>query len=203
MGKLTSYLLAESLRTRHVLSLHKFNELFKDQVTLDIRASLVKKWAAELTKLDIKVPAQAKREARLTNEKAVTDITLVARPMKLAGSSELGRSLEVSPAVKVPYLLSQEERNLVKKRLFDAGEATFKKIIKSWKEAFMRERQDGSLKTDFIIRRDERSVRLLLSSKVEGVEHETPLFYIAIEHGKLNSKVRAHDLVYLGVINGR
>lgn len=200
MSKLSTFILDENLKARHVLSLHRFNELFKDQVTLDIRAELVKRWEVELKKLGIKVSAQVKREARIANEKVVTDITLIPRPIKLVGSSELGRSLEVSPSVKIPYLLTQEERDITKKCLFDTSELVFKRMIKTWKEAFMRERADGTLKTDFIIRRDgSRSLRLLLSSKIEGVEHETPLFYISIEHGKLSSKVRSYDLVYLGV----
>jgi hypothetical protein len=198
-NKLSSFILAENLKNKHVLSLHKFKTMFKDQVTLDVRADLVKRWDSVITKLDIKVPLALKREARLKYEKAITDVTLFARPTKLYSASELGRTSEVSPAVKVPHLLSKEERNLILKQLFDASEEAFKHVIATWRDAFMRERADGTWVTDFIIRRDERSIRLLLSSKHNGVEHETPLFYVSIEHGKAGSKTRAYDMVYLGV----
>ena len=198
-NKLSSFILSENLKNKHVLALHKFKSLFKDQVTLDVRADLSKRWDSVIAKLDAKVPAKEKREARLKYEKAVTDVTLFTRPTKLYSSSELGRVTEVSPAVKVPHLLSKEERNLISKQLFDAGEEAFKAAISMWRDVFQRERFDGTWVTDFIIRRDERSVRLLLSSKHTGVEHETPLFYVSIEHGKAGSKTRAYDMVYFGV----
>ena len=198
-NKLSSFILIENLKAKHVLSLHRFKDLFKDQVTLDIRSDLFKRWDSVVTQLGIKVPSTTKREARLKYEKAVTEITLLSRPSKLYSSTELGRTSEVSPAIKIPHLLSKEERNLIVKQLFDASEEAFKHVIATWKEAFMRERFDGTWVTDFVIRRDERSIRLLLSSKHDGVEHETPLFYVSIEHGKAGSKTRAYDMVYLGV----
>lgn len=198
-NKLSSFILSETLKNKHVLSLHKFKELFKDQVTLDVRSNLLKRWDTVISKLEVKVPPAVKREARLKYEKAVTEVTLFSRPTKLYSASELGRTTEVSPAVKVPHLLSKEERNLIVKQLFAAGEETFKHVIDTWKEAFQRERADGTWVTDFKVRKDERSVRLLLSSKSEGVEHETPLFYVSIEHGKAGSKTRAYDMIYLGV----
>lgn len=198
-NKLSSFILSENLKAKHVLSLHRFKELFKDQVTLDLRSNLFKLWDSIVTKLDVKVPPATKREARLKYEKAVTEVTLLSRPTKLYSSTELGRTSEVSPAVKIPHLLSREERNLIIKRLFDESESAFKHTVATWKEAFMRERFDGTWVTDFVIRRDERSIRLLLSSKNNGVEHETPLFYVSIEHGKAGSKTRAYDMVYLGV----
>lgn len=199
MSSFSSHLLVEALRAKHVLTLHRFNELFKDQVTVDVRAALIKRWQAGIKALGLEVPEQAKREERLRSEKAVIEITLNDRPIKLGSSTELGRAAEVSPSVKVPYLHSKEERNLVKRRLFDDAEATFKVIIKGWRSAFMHERGDGQLATDFKVRRDERSVRLLLSSKDGDVEHETTIFYVSIEHGKLGSKLRSYDTVYLGV----
>lgn len=198
-NKLSSFILSENLKTRHVLSLHRFKDLFRDQVTLDVRADLSKRWGSVITKSEAKVSQAVKREARLKYEKAVTEVTLFSRPTKLYTSSELGRVSEVSPAVKVPHLLSREERNLIIKQLFDVSAEAFKHVIDTWKEAFMRERFDGSWVTDFKIRRDERSVRLLLSSKAENIEHETPIFYVSIEHGKAGSKTRAYDMVYLGV----
>lgn len=199
MANFSSHLISEALKSKHVLTLHRFNELFKDQVTVDVRAALVKRWRAGIKALGLVVPEQAAKEERIRSEKAVIEITLSDRPLKLAASTELGRMAEVAPSVKVPYLHSKEERNLVRKRLFDEAEAAFKSVIKTWREAFQHEKANGQLGTDFKIRRDERSVRLLLSSKDGDVEHETPIFYVSIEHGKLGSKLRSYDLIYLGV----
>ena len=43
------------------------------------------------------------------------------------------------------------------------------------------------------------SWRNRLTSTDKGVEHETVLYHISIEHGKIGSKVRDHDTIFLSV----
>jgi hypothetical protein len=197
MSKLSAFLLTEQLSDKQVIALHRFNELFKAQITVDVTDALVASWTKAIKQLP-KVKPAAAEEAILQNPKVLTDVTVVEKPVKLLAASELGRSTEVSPAVKLPLLLSRAERTVVINKLFDIAQDVFNKIIHDWSEAFMFERS-GRLATEFRVRRDARSVRLSLVTSSNSVEHETVVYYVAVEHGKATSKARTFDLVYMGV----
>lgn len=198
MSKLSAFILTERLNDKQVIALHRFNELFKAQVTVDITDVLVATWTKAIKQLP-KVKASTAEDAKLQNPKVLTDVTVVEKPLKLLAASELGRSTEVSPAVKVPLLLSRAERTVVTNKLFDIAQETFNKTLRDWSEAFMFERS-GRLATEFKVRRDSRAVRLSLVTSTDNVEHETIVYYVTVEHGKATSKARSYDLVYLNVM---
>ena len=145
MSKLSAFLLTERLSDKQVIALHRFNELFKAQITVDVTDALVASWTKAIKQLPRVKPAAAE-EAILQNPKVLTDVTVVERPVKLLAASELGRSTEVSPAVKLPLLLSRAERTIAINKLFDIAQDVFNKIIHDWSEAFMFERS-GRLAT--------------------------------------------------------
>lgn len=200
MSSLTTFIVAEGLKTRSVLALHTFDTLFKHQVTKDLQQRLFNAWKFTAKALKVKVDKQLAQDALFKNPKASVAIAVLEQPVKLFSSADTGRNKLVSPSVKLPLLLSDADRAIAKDALFDAAVEELQHLIHDdWIDVFTYELKSGKLKTDFKVKRDSSSVRLCLTSSDKGVEHETVLYHIAIEHGKQSSKVRDHDTIYLSV----
>lgn len=199
MSNLASFILSEGLKTRSVLALHRFDTLFKHQVTKDLQQQLYAAWKATARGLKLRVDQQAAEDATFKNPKALTEIIVTAAPTKLHSSTETGRVKQVSPAVKLPLLLSDADRAIAQDAFFDAAAEQLKKVIATFSEVFTHELKSGQAATDFKVARSQHAVRLCLSAAEKGVEHETVLYHVAIEHGKINSKVRDHDTIFLSI----
>lgn len=199
MSSLATFIVAEGLKTRSVLALHRFDTLFKHQVTKDLQQSLHAAWKATARSLKVKVDPQAAEDATFKNPKALTAIIVSDQPTKLHSSADTGRVKQVAPVVKLPLLLSDADRALAQAAFFDAAVEQLKLVIATFTEVFTHELSSGKASTDFTVKRSQHSVRLCLSALDKGVEHETVLYHVAIEHGKIGSKVRDHDTIFLSV----
>lgn len=199
MSSLASFIITESLKTRSVLALHRFDTLFKQQVTKDLQRGLYTAWKISARNLKVKIDPHAAEDAAFKNPKALLAITVSDKPIKLYTSTETGAVHQVSPSVKLPLLLSSTDLAIARTAFLDIAVEQFNEIISTWSEVFVHELKNGQAKTDFQIKRDNRSARLCLSSSDKGVEHEIVLYHISIEHGKLGSKVRDHDTIYLSI----
>jgi NDP-sugar pyrophosphorylase family protein len=186
----------EELKHRHITALHKFNELYKTHVTLDLKARLAHEWQ----KLDVKklrASQQVRDEITLIKPKSIIDLTVKTSPFKLRSATELGRTTEVSPALLIPGRFSAEQKQLSISDALDSSVIAFKALIKAWPEVFSHETSGGQLSTDFVIKRTKDTVRFCLSSKSDGVDKETVLYQVSIEHGRAGSKVKDYTAVYL------
>lgn len=199
MSSLASFIITESLKTRSVLALHRFDTLFKPQVTKDLQRDLYTAWKATARTLKLKVDPRAAEDASFKNPKALTAITVNDRPVKLHSSTETGRVRLVSPSVKLPLLLSDADLALARAAFLAAAVEQLQAAIAAWSEVFTHELKSGQAVTDFQVKHDSRSARLCLTSMNKGVEHEIVLYHISIEHGKIGSKVRDHDTIFLSV----
>jgi hypothetical protein len=189
----SSFVLEEGLKNKQVLTLHRFNELYRDQVMLDLHDRLDKAWATEVKSAKAHLSKAEAEEALLQNPAALTSTMLNHGPVK----SHYGNK-HVSPSVSIPLTLPQERRNLLEKNLLDAAEECFTQLIAHWAEAFSFEKTSGKLGSDFKIKRDERTVRLVLAgSGSTTVTHEAVICYVTVERGKPNTKRKAYDLVAL------
>lgn len=189
----SAYVLEEGLKNKQVLTLHRFNEFYRDQVMLDLHERLIKAWATEVKSAKAHLSKAEAEEALLYNPAALTQTVLNRGPVK----SHYG-ARRVSPSVSIPLALPQERRNLLEKKLFDAAEACFSQLIEHWVEAFSYERPSGTLGSDFKIKRDDRTVRLVISTTgSKPVTHEALICYVTVERGKPNTKSKAYDLVCL------
>lgn len=199
MSSLASFIIAEGLKTRSVLALHRFDTVFKHQVTKDLQRDLYAAWKVTARSLKLKVDPRAAEDAAFKNPKALTAIAVSDRPVKLHASAETGRVRQVSPSVKLPLLLSDADLALAREAFLDMAIEQLNAVISTWSEVFTHELKSGQAITDFQVKRDGRSARLCLTSTDKGVEHETVLYHISIEHGKIGSKVRDHDTIFLSV----
>lgn len=199
MSSLASFIVAEGLKTRSVLALHRFDTLFKHQVTKDLQQNLYAAWRTTARNLKLKVDPRAAEDATFKNPKALVSIAVNDRPVKLHASAENGRVRLVSPSVKLPLLLSDSDLALAREAFLSAAAAELQAALTSWSEVFIHELKSGQATTDFQVKRDSRSVRLCLTFTNKGVEHETSLYHISIEHGKIGSKVRDHDTIFLSI----
>lgn len=199
MSSLASFIIAEGLKTRSVLALHRFDTVFKHQVTKDLQRDLYAAWKAAARTLKVKVDPRAAEDAVFKNPKALTTISVSDRPVKLHASAETGRVRQVSPSVKLPLLLSDADLALAREAFLDAAVEQLNAVTVTWSEVFTHELKSGQASTDFQVKRDSRSARLCLTSTDKGIEHEIVLYHISIEHGKIGSKVRDHDTIFLSV----
>lgn len=200
MGRLTSFILNEGLKSRHVLALHNFNELFKHDVIVDIKAELVARWTATVKRLGLKVPKDVVQDAVLRGvEKPMTKPIVGSAVHKLIVNGEHHKPREVSPTVKIPLLMAVEQRELLLVALLEDAQAAFQNLLTAYPAAFLRPSKTNELRSDFKIERSKITVRLCIASKDGHVEHSNCLLYVSIEHGKPNSKTRPFDVVYLGV----
>lgn len=189
----SAFVLLEGLKNKQVLTLHRFNEFYRDQVMLDLHDRLIKAWAVEVKSAKAKLSKAETDEALLHNPNAMTATVLNRGPVK----SHYGTK-RVSPSVSIPLALPQERRNLLEKRLFDVTEECLTQLIDHWVEAFTYERPSGTMGSDFRIKRDERTVRLVISaSGSKPITHEAVICYVTVERGKPNTKSKAYDLVCL------
>lgn len=198
MGSLTSFIIAEGLKTRSVLALHHFDVMFKQQVTKDLQETLFASWKATLKTLKLQIDPELAQDATFKNPKALTKILVDNKPVKLLSSEEAGKVRLVSPTVKLPLLLGEVNLALARTAFFDTSVETFEKLIATWSEAFIHE-VAGRAASDFKIKRDHRSIRFCLSHVEKNVEHEIVLYHVTVEHGKQGSKVRDHDTLYLSI----
>lgn len=199
MSSLSTFIVAEGLKTRSVLALHRFDTLFKHQVTKDIQQELYAAWHATAKALKIKVDKQAAEDAVFKNPKATVAVVVSNSPVKLFSSAENGRVKHVSPSVKLPLILSTADAGIAREAFLSDAAKQFELAIHGWSEVFMHELKNGQVKTDFCVKRDHRSVRLCLTATDKNVEHETVLYHVTIEHGKLGSKVRDYDTIFLSI----
>ena len=199
MSSLASFIIAEGLKTRSVLALYRFDTLFKHQVTKDLQRGLYAAWKATARSLRLKVDPRAAEDATFKNPKALVSIAVNDRPVKLHSSAETGRARQVSPSVKLPLLLSDADLALAREAFLDTAVEQLNAVISTWTEVFVHELKGGQASTDFHVKRDGRSARLCLTSTDKSIEHETVLYHISIEHGKIGSKVRDHDTIFLSV----
>lgn len=197
MSGLATFIITEGLKARSVLALHRFDNV-KHHVTKDLQRELLRAWKQATRSLKLSVDKAQAEDAVFKNPKALTDIAVSDVSTKLYTTAETGRVKQVSPTVKLPLLLSDADRAVAREKLFDAAADTFKTVIDTWSEVFIHEKS-GQARTDFCVKRDARSVRLCLTALEKGVEHETLLYHITIEHGKIGSKVRDHDTIFLSV----
>ena len=197
MSGLVNFIITEGLKVRSVLALHRFDNV-KHHVTKDLERHLFTAWKAAARSLKLHVDKEQAEDASFKNPKALTAIEVTDKPTKLYTTAETGRVKQVSPAVKLPLLLSDADRQVAREKLFDAAAETFKLVLDTWSEVFIHEKA-GQAHTDFCVKRDARSVRLCLTALEKGVEHETLLYHITLEHGKVGSKVRDHDTIFLSV----
>lgn len=199
MSSLSSFIIAESLKTRSIIALHRYDAIFKHEITKDLQRRLFTAWKQQAKSLALKVDKLAAESATFKNPKATIAVTVAEIPIKLYSSAESGRARVVSPSVKLPLLLSDPDHAIAKEAMLTAAVTQFTEITHAWAEVFMHELNSGQIKTDFEVKRDSRSVRLCLTAIDKHIEHETVLYHVAVEHGKLGSKVRDYDTIYLSV----
>jgi hypothetical protein len=190
---LRAFVLSEGLKSQQVLSLHRFNELYRDQVMLDLHDKLIKVWSAEVRTAKAQLSKVEAEEALVQNPAALTKAVINHGPVKAHYGNK-----QVSPSVSIPLTLPNERRNLLEKNLLDATQDALEQLISHWVEAFSFERNSGKLATHFKIKRDDHSVRLVITGG-EGstVAHEAVICYVTVERGKPNTKRKAFDLVCL------
>jgi predicted ribonuclease YlaK len=199
VSSLSTFIVAESLKTRSVLALHRFDTLFKHQVTKDLQQELYAAWRSTARTLKVKVDKQTAEDAVFKNPKATVALVVSDKLVKLFSSAENGRVKLVSPSVKLPLLLSAADAGIAREAFLADAAKQFELAIHGWSEVFMHELKSGQVKTDFCVKRDNRSVRLCLTAADKSIEHETVLYHVTIEHGKLGSKVRDYDTIFLSI----
>ncbi len=182
----------EGLKSKQVLTLHRFNELYRDQVLTDLRERLIKSWAGEVKVKHARLSKAEADDALLQNPDARTETELKTSPIK----PHIGTQ-QVSPAVIIPLTLPEEARRLLEKSLLDATETVMTQLLAHWAEAFMGERKTDKLHTDFKVKRNDHSVRLVIAADDGTVTHEATICYVTVERGKPNTKTKAYDLVCL------
>jgi len=189
---LSHFILDEGLKSKQVLTLHRFNELYRDQVMLDLHDRLIKIWAKIVKGEHARLTKDEAEEALLKNDLALISCVLSHGPIK----AHIGNQT-VSPSVKIPLTLPVGKRNLLEKTFLDETETCFLLLLSHWAEAFMFERNSGKLASDFKVKRNDQSVRIVIAGGDGLVTHESTICYVSIERGKSNTKTKAYDLVCL------
>ena len=199
MMSFSTFIIKEGLKTKSVMTLHKYDTVFKSQIISYLGTHLYKAWKIASKSLKVKLHSDIAQDVRMKNSNAQIDIEVITLPIKLRATSDAGHSKTVSPSIKLPIYLSEYDRLLARQTFYDVTAEVFQQLIHDWSEIFIRISAAGNSVSDFKVKRDSRSVSLSLTFSENGIEHVINLFHVNIEQGKLNSKVRDYDILYLSI----
>ena len=194
---LQNFILQEALKTEHAARFILFQERYNTQVLLDLKKALEKEWAKDVTSLSKKhVIAQDDIQfAQLQNPKAVIELALEPRDERII-SSRHREAVEVSPSVKIPLLYKRDERDLIIETILKSAETAFKEVADSWREIFRVEKK-GRATPWFKLVHDKHELRFQLALTDGDNETYKTLYAVRVEYGKLGTKTRDFDRVYL------
>lgn len=194
---LKTFIIEENLRNELAERFLLFKDRYHHQVFLDLKKWLSSDWAKDIKILSkkFKIDNDNIEFAKLQNSKSILDITLVDNDDKIV-SSRHRESINISPSVKIPLLLKQEERDLIIKSLLNKSEDTIKDVTNQWNEIFRVEKK-GRATPWFKIIRDKDEVRFQLALSDSDKEMYKTLYAIRVEYGKQGSKTKDFDRLYL------
>lgn len=197
MPSLKNFIINEENRTSHAERYLGYLDRYHSQVFLDLKKNLQKSWGDAVASLAKKHPIsdEVMQDALLRNPKATPELKLVPGAEKLI-TARVREPLEVSPSVKVPFVYSAQERQLLVKQLLKAANEAIEETIVGWKEIFNYEHK-GKLQPWFKITHDPDEVRLQLSLGDGPHEAFKTLYSVRVEYGKLGSKLKDFDRVYV------
>jgi hypothetical protein len=197
MTNLQNFIIQEELRADHAERFLIFQERYNDQVLLDLKKALEKEWSKNANVLikKHKLDIDDVELALIQNSKASVSIDVESKDEKIS-SSRSREAIEVSPSVKISLLFKQQERDLIIKTFLDAAENSIKHIADQWREIFRVEKQ-GRAVPWFKIVRDKDEIRFQLALSNGKNEMYRTLYSVRVDYGKLGSKTKDFDRVYL------
>ena len=197
MQGLKNYIISEEIKVSHAARYLGYIERYHSQVFLDLKHRLEKIWEGTVDSLIKKHPVSDEtiQDSLLRNPKATPELKLVKIPEKLV-TARVREPLEVAPSAKVPFVYSIQERHLLTKQLLVAAKKAMEETAADWKEIFNYEHK-GKLQPWFKILDDADEVRFQLSMGTGTTEAFKTLYSVRVEYGKLGSKLKDFDRVYL------
>lgn len=197
MTNLQNFIIQEELRADHAERFLIFQERYNDQVLLDLKKALEKEWSKNANVLikKHKLDIDDVELALIQNSKASVSIDVESKDEKIS-SSRSREAIEVSPSVKISLLFKQQARDLIIKTFLDAAENSIKHIADQWREIFRVEKQ-GRAVPWFKIVRDKDEIRFQLALSNGKNEMYRTLYSVRVDYGKLGSKTKDFDRVYL------
>ena len=190
-NKFRSFILNEQVRVEHAERFLTYLDKYHAEVVLDLQQQLLKDWQAEIKQLLKRFPEKKPEDLLYA-----TPALHVEQAQERITSSRHPKLIEVSPSVKIPLTYSLHERSLILRSLFKIAHDTLTQVADRWKEIFTYEKQGRSI-SGFKIDGDDTELRFqMIVSNHEHVGYKT-LYVIQVDFGKLNSKTKNFDRVYL------
>jgi len=195
---LKSFIVNEGLKTRSAVALYRYDTLFKAEITDDLVERLFSAWKKLAKKHANLLSASEQEDLKFKSEKALVTVEASKAPKKLMSTDQYGHHKKVAPTLLIPVSASTSSKELIRSQGLAAAKEVFEELIERWSEVFMYE-LGGKLKSDFKVEVRQSAVMLKLEHADGALQRSSSLFHVAIEHGKIGSKVRDHDTLYLSV----
>lgn len=194
---LQSFIIQEDLRAEHAERFILYQDRYNTEVLLDLKKWLESDWTKAVNSLSKKhkITDDNVQMAMLQNSNATTSLSVESRDEKIT-SPRHREPILVSPSVKIPLLYKKEERDLITKELLDKAENTIKDVTHQWREIFRVERK-GRATPWFKIVKDRDEIRFQLALTDGSQEMYKTLYAIRVEYGKVGSKLKDFDRIYL------
>jgi hypothetical protein len=194
---LQSFILQEELRADHAGRFILYQERYNTEVLLDLKKTLEKDWAKVVNSLSkkYKTAAEDVQLARFQNTNATIALEVEFKDEKIT-SPRHREPMLVSPSVKIPLIYRKEERDLIAKAIFDEAESSMKDVTERWREIFRVEKKGRAIPW-FKIARDNDEIRFQLTLTEGSQEMYKTLYTVRVEYGKVSSKLKDFDRIYL------
>lgn len=192
-----SFIIQEDLRAEHAERFILYQERYNAEVLIDLKKWLESDWTKAVSSLSKKhkITDADSQMALLQNDNATTALTIESKDEKIT-SPRHREPVLVSPSVKIPLLYKKEERDLITKALLDVAEGSIKDVTHQWREIFRVERR-GRATPWFKIVRDLDEIRFQLALTDGSQEMYKTLYTVRVEYGKVGSKLKDFDRIYL------
>ena len=192
-----SFIIQENLRAEHAERFILYQERYNAEVLLDLKKLLESDWTKAINSLSkrYKITDEDVQSARFQNDNATVALSVESKDEKIT-SPRHREPVLVSPSVKIPLLYKKEERDLITKALLDSADDTIKDVTHQWREIFRVERK-GRATPWFKIVRDHDEIRFQLALTDGSQEMYKTLYAIRVEYGKVGSKLKDFDRIYL------
>jgi len=194
---LKTFIIKEELNAEHSARFLLFKERYHTLVLVDLKKSLETEWTKDVKALSkrYKIEDEDLQLALLKNPKAVIQMLIEPKDEKII-SSRHRETIEISPSVKIPLLYKKEERDLMIQELLRYAEVAIKNVASNWDEIFNIEKK-GRASAWFKIVHDNDEIRFQLALSDNKQETYKTLYSIRVEYGKVGSKTKDFDRVYL------
>lgn len=198
MSGFQNFIVQEDLRAEYAQRFLTFQERYHHEVFVDLKKTLEQEWSKETSALSkkFKIKQDDLEFALLQNPNATVKLSVENKSEKIM-STRHRNAINAVLSVKIPLILSNEERDFIIKSLASVTEAAFKSVTHRWSEIFKIETKTRS-KPCFRITKDEHDeVRLQFALSAESAETYRTLYATRVEYGKASSKLKDFDRFYL------